>query len=458
MAYQYDPNLDPNLKDQEGAAPTLSGGSQLMSGSQQAGSAPGTPGRSDRFQNLNDYLSANSGGSTGSNFAGKVQGDVNQAQTAQQSAGQKFQEASDRGATRANQSIVNQAISNPTDFIKNQNNVSEFQKQFNAEYKGPRSYGDLGGEYQQAAGATQKARNVAQQAGTEGGRFALLDQYFGGGRPQGGYSQGQKSLDNLLIQNDATTQGSIQQARQNANAAQQSFQQQQKDLGGYAAGNVASTQAAKDAARGALGVDNSGNAKSLPSGQRFDVNAPKGVLTKGVTSTESGPGRLGGANVNFSAPPALQGQNALPHERARLQNQLEQTQAKAKANYEALFNAPNPKDYARTMGLPNIYAPDIKPYLREGINPTLGDVTTSQEQARLRALEQLAGLQQTEFSGTPGSYNADRDFYQLDPLATDQDHWTIKPPETGGRILDTPGFGDSISTDKQGRPRGRVTF
>ena len=114
--------------------PPQAGGSVGQGGS--GGTAPGT-GTPTQFgsnaSKLSDYLTANAdqvqgmgnqvAGQLGQNF-NQVQGDVN-------AAGQGFQQAVSGGYTPYNADIVNQATSDPTQFVQNADNVTAFQKQLN---------------------------------------------------------------------------------------------------------------------------------------------------------------------------------------------------------------------------------------------------------------------------------------------------------------------------------------
>lgn len=256
MSYSYDPNLDPNKKDDQDTQ--LAGGSQILGGDGQAayGSAqtPGKPTSSGQYQNLNSYLDANKDSGFGGQFTGKLNESVAGANQAQDTSGQSFKQKSDQGSTYDNPSYTSSIQQDPTTFAKDANNVSGFKNQLNAQYKGPYSYADDASDYQSAYGATQKAQSETQAAQSEPGRFALLNNYFG--KPT--YNQGQKSLDNLLIQGDQTTQQGIEQARQNANQSAANFQGQEKDLGNYAAANLGRTEAAKKSAQSALGLNSDG--------------------------------------------------------------------------------------------------------------------------------------------------------------------------------------------------------
>ncbi len=245
MPYNYDPNLDDEeSQDQQSQdAPLLAGGSQVIGGASQTQGAP-TGGASSKggnqYQNLQAYLDANSGSDFGQKFTGKVQSDVAGAEGAQQQAATNFRTASDQATIKQDKDLVDNSLANPT-----QADVTGFKRQKDAEYRGPMSFSDLQADYQKAYGATRKAQDVAGAAQTEGGRFALLGNYFG----NPAYTQGQKSLDNLLVSQDDGAKQGIAQAKANADQAAVNFRAQEAPLSDYAASNKAETERARDYAR-----------------------------------------------------------------------------------------------------------------------------------------------------------------------------------------------------------------
>lgn len=241
MAYSYDPNLDPDKDNQQNqSAPQLASGSQAAGGSSstQAATQPGAQTHSGNYQNLNSYLDANQNSDFGNQFVSKINNSVQGANDAQSQAEQGFKQKSDAAAIKYNQGTVDNALNDPYAYSQDPNNVQAFQNQLNAQYKGPQSYADDGYDYQKAQGATQKANDEAGAAQSEGGRFALLNNYFGNSN----YNQGQKSLDNLLLQGNDQTQQGINQAKENSNQASRNFQNQQNSLQNYAGNNIAATQ------------------------------------------------------------------------------------------------------------------------------------------------------------------------------------------------------------------------
>lgn len=401
MPYDYDPNLDPNATNQQPGqnAPQLAGGSQVVGGSaataaggsaganapssgQGANTAGGgqvqsdgspAPTSSGSYQNLNSYLTANQGNGFGQQFVGDVNNTVNQAQSAQQQGLQNFQGASDAGSTKLNQGLIDQAINDPNGFSKNADNMTAFQGQLNAKYSGPQAFSDDQAAYQQAQGATQRSQDTAQAANTEPGRFALLNNYFGNSN----YTQGQQGLDNLLLQGDSATQQGLQQSQQNANAAQTSFQGLMPQAANYAAQNAASTNALGGKVMG-QGTTAIGNLNTQYGQQLSAAQAAQGAAADKLAA-------LNGSDSSKWA--AILGQYG----------------AQSSSNTDPLLTNPslnvnsssNYWGVKPTTGLPSLEAP-----------PTMSNVTTSDQQSKLNALQGLFNHTQTTFDPTvAGSYN-----------------------------------------------------
>lgn len=218
--------------------------------SAQAAPASGKQKTSGRFQDLGEYLRVNQGQEFGQKLAGKVGEDIDKGAGTLANAQNQFKERADAATVRDNNNLVGQVGTDPS-----QINVDDFAKLRDANYQGPKSLSDTQDLYSQVQGAAGTAVSKANASKTEGGRFALLDNYFG--KPQ--YSMGQKSLDNLLVQNDKNSAQAFDQMRTNANQLQQNTQQAGVDLGNYGAQAAGTTQATRQSARGALGIDDAGN-------------------------------------------------------------------------------------------------------------------------------------------------------------------------------------------------------
>lgn len=184
MAYIIPPN-DPNAPATAGAMgapgalnqpPTTSAG-----GTATSASAPGSPQgaasqpnatQAPPVQDLKAYLAANAPQSVqmGQNIAndlnqtaGKVTGDINAAQqdVASQVAAQN---------TAPNQALIEQAATNPADFVTNDQNVKDFLAQENANYGGPANFESTAAAQPlqtEVANAQQKAPDITKPQGVE---------------------------------------------------------------------------------------------------------------------------------------------------------------------------------------------------------------------------------------------------------------------------------------------------
>jgi hypothetical protein len=261
MPYDLFANQDEEEKQQgiPSGQKSLAPSGGIIDGGTPGGGGPkgnsGQPTHSGSWTNLDAYLDANQDQHFGSQLAGKVQGDVDAATAAQQKADSGFKSQVDAASASPDQNFVEQAIQNPTDFVKNADQVSRFNKMRDASYQGPNSLTDVNDLYQPAYQATQQADQSGQSLGTEGGRFALLDRYFSD--PQ--YNQGEKTLDNLLAVADSNAPQAFQTAQQSAQGVKSGFgnlTQQDQD---YATTAKQNTQQARSQTRSALGLDDAGN-------------------------------------------------------------------------------------------------------------------------------------------------------------------------------------------------------
>lgn len=159
MAYAIDPNQEQNQQAAQTGqpiptgAPVASSASAGKSPNQPTSAAPPAP-----FTNLQSYLSVNAPQIQG--MAGKVADQLgntyNTAKGTIDTAGQNFSNAVKGGYAAPDQSLVDQAAANPTEFVKNADNVTNFQKQFSNKYAGPENF-NTQPDYQTAQGAAQNA-------------------------------------------------------------------------------------------------------------------------------------------------------------------------------------------------------------------------------------------------------------------------------------------------------------
>jgi hypothetical protein len=248
---------DDNQQQQQGQnqfvnAPINISGSSSSSASGGAYGSSAAPTVSDkgtssgRYTNLRSYLDANkdfnkqNGGLAGQ-ITNNVQNQANAIQNQAQQSQQDFQKQAEQSRNQYNPDLVNQALTDPTKFTQNQQNVSGIQSLLNNQYQGPTALSNQ----QQLLGQAQQLESNANLVNTEAGRYALLNKMYG----NPGYSQGQQKLDNLLLQSNpeqlqqlqkinplatnlnSNVQNVINQAQQQGQQYQQEAQQTQQQTG-----------------------------------------------------------------------------------------------------------------------------------------------------------------------------------------------------------------------------------
>lgn len=235
MAYIFDPN-----QEDEQQSNTVSGENTTVT-SDTVNKNPSSKSGSGSFTNLSNYLEANKGQRFGDRVAGKVEGVANEADQTTQDSSQQFRQRADQGAVQYDSDLAGRAANDSANFVTNQGDVDKFKKMRDAQYGGPNSFADASDLYTQTQQKVDKAQQVGKAAQNESGRFALLDQFFK--RPD--YGRGQKSLDNLLIQNDPNARPRIEAAAQQGLSAKDRMAQAVQANNEYAQRRLADTAATK---------------------------------------------------------------------------------------------------------------------------------------------------------------------------------------------------------------------
>lgn len=383
MAYDY---FSQDEEQAQGGAP-VAGGNQLSQESQVvtgAGQKAGGPTSSGQFTNLQNYLNANAPLKFGEQVAGRVGGLVDEAESAQGAAKTGFQGKVDQNTVKENTDLTNRISSDPESLAADEAARADLFKQRDARYQGPRDLTDDAEDYQGAESATNKAFSTADQTKSEEGRKAYLADEFGTKAGRFDYSGGMRNLDNLLIQNDPSAQQAFQGVNQRANQARDQFGTLQSTLNDYAKQGAAQTQAARGNTRGALGIDDAGNYQA----GKGALGAEEAKLDQGVAARQA----------------ALQ----------------QEQQLFGQANGQQNLNNISPEVLAR-MGVDRQAYQGTQPYTNTGpikgmnadqgylfgVDPgqfahftpqgdiNRGTANTPQELARMNALAQLAGLDNT---------------------------------------------------------------
>lgn len=365
-----------------GNASTSSGPGGYKGSGTSSPSGTNAPSSSGTYQNLQNYLNANQGYINQGGLASQLSNSYNnQAQGLQNninnSASDWYSQNSSKDVdpNQASQ-VVSGALANPTQYAADPNNVSQFQNYLTAStnYVAPTSF-DPSQTYQ---GQVQNYDSQVGQLGTSAGRQTALQQLYS--NPY--YSQGQQSLDNLILGAGVDVNG-VNQLQTLQNNAQQYGQNLQS------AYNTANTD-----------IGNSIN--------QYAVDAAQ---TQGATQ-----GALGGAITNFDTA----NQATVAQDLTNRQN-----------DYQVLSNALGAgnitSDQANALGISGqtpLYGVNAGNFLTQNTyTPTVQNVITPDQYAQIQALSTLAGTDLTTQAGAGATsamanYNNDQNVgaYANQPL------------------------------------------
>ena len=390
-------------KDQGGQAPAQGGGqgqqlgqeSPVVTGAQAKNSGPTASGS---FTNLQSYLDANKDLNFGSQVAGRVQGEVDKATTAQNQADTGFRGAVDQGTVKKDNSLLSAVNTDPNSIVSDQNKLSSFDKMRDATYGGPNSLVERADLYNPAQTQTDKAWQVSQQVGSEGGRKAYLDQQFGSGAGRYDYSSGKQKLDNLLIAQDPTSKQAFQDVQSKAQGAKNSFGTLQSALDQYAQQGKATTLDTRNTTRGTVGLDAQGNwladntatpgaMQNTLKGLDQVVAGKQGELTNAFNTLS---GTYGKKNLSQLTPQQLQMMGITDQMKA--QNAGYNVGPQAFVGDYAQYAAP----YRETAGYLEEYDPRNYITMKQQSDLNRSTLADSQTQAKIAALSRL-GAKENSF-------------------------------------------------------------
>lgn len=363
------------LYNPSGLAPTSEEGSEG-----QKGSSAQAPKTGSNFIDLDQYFQANNPNAVNAQFSGHIQDDLYKGRKAQQDAAAAFQGNADSAYKGISKEEADQTIAGAN---SGGSNNQDFTKFIQADQKAGGSLADNGALYNQYWGGLNKGIAEAKGAQTDKGRSVLLDEYFG--RPTG-YSSGAKGLDNAFLKKG----GNLHALAQQANQLNQQASVAESDLHNYADKKANEFNQNQDYARSSLGLDANGKVVT------GDKAGALGSLQNQIT------GETAAANAARSAQ----------------YDQLTQELGSGKVSPESLYGK---------LGLMNTDWWGIDPtksnYLTKGGDLSSGDVASPEEKARLKALYELAGLDQNflgKESGNAGTnpYAFDRDKFMSDVVGT----------------------------------------
>lgn len=357
MPYFFDKNLDDENKDPSqlqisGASTTADAESSTPnspSGNREQKTGSG-------FQNLDKYLTSNPSQQFGSQFVGKVGDQVKDASQKMSDASQQFKNQVTSSNQLPTQEQLNQVIEKPETA-----NIDQFKGWANQSYTGPNSLAESQDAWNKYWSGTNQANASAKALGSEAGRFSLLDQYFG--RPT--YNFGQKSLDNLLVQNSGV--GKQTKAIQNqATQLKSQGADQAKALQGFAADRAGQVEQNRNNVLNTIGINADGSVK---------------------TGADAG---------------------AIGREWQSIDDYVAQQNNQRKGEVEnlrgGLGSGVLTQDQLKALGLSadtNLYNVDLRNYLTGGSDLTKDQVMTPEQRARLKALSNLAGITDTYGGNAP---------------------------------------------------------
>lgn len=320
---------------------------------------------SGRAPNVQRYLQANIG--AGQRLAGGIQQRATEeaerarrgVEEVQQRFGQQAAPLEQELGEQAEQRIQT-AFQDPQQLLQQQQQLAQFQRLRDAGMQA-----DIAGlqtdvsPYQQQQQAIQQA---AQQAGTEAGRYQLLQQAYG--RPE--YTRGMSRLDQLLLQADPGAAREMQMGLRGTATGL-----------GETIGAAGEEMATRRAALSGLAGERAGQIGQLLRTGRVEGLAPEEQL-----------GQMGYEDIEAAVTQRLaEAQQQAPEQFERLRSGL-QAGALTEAQVQELGLTPEMQ----------LYDIDLSKYLAgEGRAPTAAGVTTEEELARLRALQQIAGPEAGEF-------------------------------------------------------------
>lgn len=374
MPFIYDPNLDEARNQQAiGGGVQLSGASTVADPSGNAtgnGTQPGAQVKSgSHFQNIDRYLGVNPAQDFGNQFLGKVANQVSGVSGQMDQAADQFKNQVTGANQLADTGSLQSALTDPTKADKKQ-----FQTWENQSYQGPNSLSESQDAWNKYWSGVNQAKTNTSLLGNEAGRFALLDQYYA--KPS--YNFGQKSLDNLLVQQSGLGQ-QTQALQKQAAGLQAQGKQKAEDLQNFASQRAGEVEANRNMVRSAIGIDDKGNV--LTGDQAGAIGKAYGAVD--AETEKANADRLAQQQAIQSG---LQSGNLTP----------EQLSALGLTKGQKLFDV------------------NLGNYLTLGGNLSRDQVMTPEERARIQALSDLAGVTDTYASGLPSaagsaySFDADR--------------------------------------------------
>lgn len=380
------------------------------SGSSGSGAQP-APGMASSTQfgsnaaKLSDYLNANKEqvGEFGNQVAGNLTQGYNAAMGAVDTGFGNFNQDVSKGYTPINQDVVGQAAANPTEFVKNPDNVSQFKSQYNNQYKGPENF-ENSNYYKDANNQVNKAVENAGLTNSFSGLGSYLRNFMGGANQ----TQGMQTLNTALLQRSPEASSAIKTAAE-----------PYKNLTGYlgdktAQANSAVSQAKDVANQSQVAAHNQIDPKS--SAFQSDINSRLQTMqNQAINEAQAREDFIGGGGKISLSPEQL----------ARLGISQQQSNDVA-SGLNSVYSGPNPAPW----NLSDYFTGEANPgsvNLSNAANPE--DFAYSQALAQLTGSPSLLNQNEANLSGT-APVDTNVDIEKL--LATIKDHLNRFPNDPGG--------------------------
>lgn len=196
-----------------GSGVATPGGGNVGGSNQPQAAQAAKPSSSGSWTNLQSYLNANAdqGAQIGNQIGQTVSSQAQSAQNDVSSAASDFTNNVNADTMTADPNAVNQDIQDASSLTSgsslNPNDVTSFQNQANASYKGPNDFTQDSG-YSQAQQDINSAQNEINETGSEAGRDVLLQNQYANASPTG-YNQGEQNLDQLLLEDNPQNQSTL---------------------------------------------------------------------------------------------------------------------------------------------------------------------------------------------------------------------------------------------------------
>lgn len=331
-----------------------------------------------KFATATDYLNANQaqGETLGNQFTGALNTSLGNEKTSIDTAANKTKGDITAGTTAFDSNLSQTAVKDPTKITGDPNMMTNFLKQYNAEYTGPNSF-EGSTNYTDAAAANNEATQKAGQLASTGGRKQLLRDQFGN------TTAGGSTLDQGILHNSSAEATIQDQGKQFAGVSDY-LNSQATDVNAAAKSAADTTAATKTAAQGAFTNNLTNFQDDLNARTKAAQDSASGKATAYTDALKSG-------DVN-KVGDALKNSNLTEAQRTNL------------LDYLGEIN----KSYGSNPDISSFYnynpATDI----------TNANVATSQDYANADAYKQLTG---TDYSGVLNPADAAKAGVMADPNA-----------------------------------------